>query len=239
MAWQNSEPAGLSLGDLQVTSLPVNTQTARMDLTLSLAQRWTEAGAPAGISGAVEFRTDVFDSDTIEALVARWQRVLVAMTADPSRPLSSIDLLDEPEHARLAKLGNRAGLNQPVSAVSIPALFAEHVERTPQAVAVTVDGQSMTYRELDQAANRLAHLLAARGVGPNDRVALLFSRSAEAIVAILAVLKTGAAYLAIDPAVPSARMRFVLSDAAPAAVVTTAELSELLDGGHRRQRPRR
>ena len=230
LAWQNSEPAGLSLGDLQVSSLPVNTQTARMDLTLSLAERWTEAGAPAGISGAVEFRTDVFDPDTIEALVARWQRLLTAMTADPTRALSSIDLLDEPEHARLAELGNSAGLTKTVAAVSIPALLAEHVERTPQAVAVTVDGRSMTYRELDQAANRLAHLLAGRGVGPGHRVALLFSRSAEAIVAILAVLKTGAAYLAIDPAVPSARMRFVLSDAAPTVVISTGELSELLDG---------
>ena len=234
LAWQNfaGDPvAGLSLGDLQVTPLPVDTQTARMDLTFSLAERWTQAGAPAGFSGAVEFRTDVFDPDTIKALIARWQRVLMAMTADSTRPLSSIDLLDEPEHARLAVLGNRAGLTRPaVPAVSIPELFAEHVERTPQAVAVTCAGHSMTYRELDQAANRLAHLLAAQGVDPGHCVALLFSRSAEAIVAILAVLKTGAAYLAIDPAIPSARMRFVLSDATPAAVLTTAELSERLDG---------
>ncbi|BCZ25603.1 hypothetical protein MTY59_54580 [Mycobacterium senriense] len=234
LAWQNfaGDPAAeLSLGDLEVTSLPVNTQTARMDLTLSLAERRTQAGAPAGISGAVEFRTDVFDPDTVEALIARWQRVLMAMTADANRTLSSIDLLDEPEHARLAELGNRAVLTRPaVPTASIPMLFAEHVARTPGAVAVTAEGQAMTYRELDQAANRLAHLLAAHAVGPGRSVALLFSRSAEAIVAILAVLKTGAAYLAIDPAVPAARMRFVLSDAAPAAVLTTAELSERLDG---------
>ncbi|TAM70853.1 non-ribosomal peptide synthetase, partial [Mycobacterium sp.] len=234
LAWQNfaGDPAAeLSLGDLEVSSLPVTTQTARMDLTLSLAERWTQAGAPAGISGAVEFRTDVFDPDTIQALIARWQRVLVAMTADANRTLSSIDVLDESERVRLAVLGNRAVLTRPaVPTVSIPTLFAEHVARTPEAVAVTVEGQSMTYRELDQAANRLAHLLTAHAVGPGRCVALLFSRSAEAIVAILAVLKSGAAYLAIDPAVPAARMRFVLSDAAPAAVITTAELSERLDG---------
>ena len=82
----------------------------------------------------------------------------------------------------------------------------------------------MTYRELDEAANRLAHLLAGQGVGPGQRVALLFSRSAEAIVAILAVLKTGAAYVPIDPAVPAARMGFVLDDAAPIAAITTAGL---------------
>ena len=100
LAWQNlpgqdNDPAaGLALGDLQVTPLPADTHTARMDLTFSLAERWTEAGEPAGIGGAVEFRTDVFDAASIEALIERLERVLVAMTADPTRRLSSVDLLD-------------------------------------------------------------------------------------------------------------------------------------------------
>ena len=88
----------------------------------------------------------------------------------------------------------------------------------------------MTYREVEEAANRLAHLLASHGVGPGGCVALLFSRSAEAIVAILAVLKTGAAYLPIDPAVPAARMEFMVGDAAPMAAITTTGLAERLDG---------
>ena len=88
----------------------------------------------------------------------------------------------------------------------------------------------MTYRELDEAANRLAHLLAGQGAGPGQCVALLFSRSAEAIVAILAVLKTGAAYLPIDPALPAARIEFMLADAAPIAAITTAGLARRLDG---------
>ena len=88
----------------------------------------------------------------------------------------------------------------------------------------------MTYRELDEAANRLAHLLAGHGVGPGQRVALLLPRSAEAIVAMLAVVKTGAAYVPIDPAVPAARMQFVLGDAAPIAAITTAELADRLSG---------
>ena len=123
------------------------------------------------------------------------------MTADPTRSLSSVDVLDAGEHARLDGWGNRAVLTEPATApVSIPVLFAAQVARAPEAVAVTCEGRSMTYRELDEAANRLAHLLAGQGVGPGQCVALLFSRSAEAIVAILAVLKTGAAYLPIDPA---------------------------------------
>ena len=149
MAWQNlpghtSDPAaGLALGDLQVTPLPVDTHTARMDLAFSLSEHFTDAGEPAGIGGAVEFRTDVFDAASIEALIERLQRVLVAMTADPTRRLSSIDVLDAGEHARLDEIGNRAVLTQPATApVSIPVLFAAQVARTPEAVAITCEGRS-------------------------------------------------------------------------------------------------
>ena len=237
LAWQNlpghnNDPAaGLVLGDVQVTPLPVDTHTARMDLTFSLAERWTEAGEPAGISGAVEFRTDVFDAASIEALIERFERVVVAMTADPTRSLSSVDVLDAGEYARLDGWGNRAVLTQPApTAVSIPVLFAAQVARAPEAVAVTFEGRSMTYREVEEAANRLAHLLAGQGVGPGQCVALLFSRSVEAIVAILAVLKTGAAYLPIDPGLPAARIGFMLADAAPIAAITTTGLADRLDG---------
>ena len=97
-------------------------------------------------------------------------------------------------------------------------------------MALRCGERSWTYRELDEASNRLAHLLAAHGAGPGRCVALLFTRSAEAIVAILAVLKTGAAYLPIDPAVPAARMEFMVADAAPIAAITTAGLADRLDG---------
>ena len=229
LAWQNNEPAERSLGDVQVTPLPVDTRTARMDLTFFLAERWTEAGEPAGIGGEVEFRTDVFDAASIETLIERFERALVAMTDDPIRRLSSIDLLDEAEQARLDGWGNRAVLTQPAPpAVPIPVLFAAHAAQTPDAVAVSFEGRSMTYRELDEAANRLAHLLAAQGLGPGDRVALLLPRSAEAIVAMLAVLKTGAAYLPIDPKLPAARIEFIIEDAAPVAAITTARVAERL-----------
>ncbi|MDA3664239.1 amino acid adenylation domain-containing protein [Mycobacterium xenopi] len=231
LAWQNNTPAELSLGEVQASPLPVHANTARMDLTFSLAERWTKTGEPAGIGGLVEFRTDVFDAASIEALIERFKTTVLALTADPSRRLSSIDLLDDTEHAYLDVWANRAALTRPAPApVSIPEAFAVQVDRHPQAVALTYGGASLTYRELDEAANRLAHLLAARGVGPGQRVALLFSRSAEAIVAILAVLKTGAAYVPIDPAHPPARVAFLLDDAAPIAAITTAELADRLDG---------
>ena len=179
----------------------------------------------------VKYDTDVFDTASIEALTELLERVLVAMTGDPGRSLSSLDLLDEPEHARLGEIGNWAVLSAGASpAVSVPVLFAARVARTPDAVALVCEGCSWSYRQLDEAANRLAHLLAGRGAGPGERVALLLSRSAEAVVAILAVLKAGAAYLPIDPALPAARLGFMLADAAPIAAITTADLAGRLDG---------
>ncbi|WP_197521221.1 non-ribosomal peptide synthetase, partial [Mycobacterium sp. E787] len=236
LAWQNwqshNDPAaGLTLGDLHITPVPLDSRTARTDLAFTLGESWTDAGEPAGIAGAVEFRTDVFDAASIEILIDRFKRVLVAMTADPGQRLSSIDVLDVAEHTRLDEVGNRAVLTRPApAAVSVPVLLAAQVAHAPQAVALTAGDRSMTYRELDEAANRLAHLLSGYGVGPGACVALLFERSAQAVVAMLAVLKTGAAYLAIDPALPEARLGFMLTDAAPMAVVTTAALRSRLDG---------
>ncbi|OBF84946.1 non-ribosomal peptide synthetase [Mycobacterium sp. 852002-51163_SCH5372311] len=187
---------------------------------------------PGGELGIrVEFDTDVFDANRVEHLIERFKRVLAAMAADPARRLCGLDVLDAHEHAELDRWGNRAVLTEPASSqASIPVLFAAQVAHAPQAVAISCAERSWTYRELDDAANRLAHLLAAQGAGPGHRVALLLPRSAEAIMSILAVLKTGAAYLPIDPAHPVARMKFMVADSAPIAAVTTAELADRLDG---------
>ncbi len=183
------------------------------------------------LSLRVEYDTEVFDPARIEALIERLQMVLVAMTTDPGRQLSAIDVLDEHEHARLDEVGNRAVLTQSAATpVSIPVLFAAQVTRAPEAVAVSCGERSWNYREVEEAANRLAHLLVAHGAGPGERVALLASRSGEAVVAILAVLKTGAAYVPIDPAHPDARIAFVLADAKPIAALTTTGLRSRLAG---------
>ncbi len=172
-----------------------------------------------------------FSNSDVSDLARRLGRLLVEMTTDPARPLSTMDVLEEREHVRLDGWGNREVLTRSVSApVSIPGSFAAQVARAPEAVAVTCGEHSLTYREVDEAANRLAGLLADGGVGPGRRVAMLLPRSAEAIVAILAVLKTGAAYVPIDPAVPPARIEFMLDDAEPIAAITNAGLLDKLGG---------
>ena len=175
----------------------------------------------------------LFANFDVADLARRLERVLAAMTADPGRRLSSMTLLDAGERDALDSWGNRVVLTQPAPApapASVPAVFAAQVARVPEAVAISAGERSWTYREVEQAANRLAHLLAREGVGPGQRVALLLPRTAEAIVAMLAVLKSGAAYVPIDPVVPAARSDFVLGDAAPIAAITTAELRPRLDG---------
>lgn len=231
LAWQDTPTAGLKLGELQAVPAPIDTGTARMDLAFHLAERWGVDGAAAGISGAVEFRTDVFNAESIAVLVDRLREVLMAAAADPCQPISAIDLLDASEHARLSAWGNRGVLTTPPPApVSIPQMFAVQLARQAEAVAVRCNDTVLTYRELDESSNRLAHLLLQHGAGPGKCVAVLFGRSAEAIVAMLAVLKSGAAYLPIDPAYPPSRVGFVLSDALPVAAITTADLCSRLAG---------
>ena len=215
------------MGDLPVTALPANTQTARMDLVFHVGQQWTQAGEPAGMGGSTWNTAPTCSTRTASlALIDRLGRVLVAMTRGPGawRLSSPGSARRRRARAPSTRSSNRAVLTDPAPPpASIPALWAAQAARTPEAAAVTFEGRSVTYRELDEASNRLAHLLAARGAGPGSYVALLFHRSAEAIAAILAVLKTGAAYLPIDPSAPADRIGFMLADAAPIAAITTAD----------------
>ena len=213
-----SEADGLAIADVrrhEYTHYPLTVQAL--------------PGAELGVR--VEYDADVFDAVGVEVLVGRLRRVLDCMIADPGRRVSSVDVVDGVEWDRLQAWGNRAVLAEPVGAVvSIPVLFAEQVARAPGAVALTCEGRAVSYGELDEAADRLASVLVARGVGAGDRVAVLLPRSVEAVVAIVGVLKTGAAYVPLDPAHPDARMGFVLADAAPVAVVTTAGLASRVAG---------
>ena len=239
LAWNTAGAGGddpaaaLTLSDVTVTQIPVETHTARMDLVFSLAEQWTETGAPAGIAGTVEYRTDVFDAASVDTLVARMQRVLDAIGADPSGRIASIELLDTNERQHLDTLAHRNVLTQAaVDMPTIPVAFGRHVEATPDAVAVRAGDTTLTYHDLDEASTRLARRLADMGAGPGRYVALMSRRSWQAVVAILAVLKTGAAYLPIDPAVPAERRNFMVADARPVLVIAADELEELTRDWH-------
>ncbi|MCB0943365.1 MAG: AMP-binding protein, partial [Mycobacterium sp.] len=149
--------------------------------------------------------------------------------------VSAIDVLDDVEYSWLDEVGNRDVLFDGVvsgaeAGVSIPELFARQVAVIPDVVALRYNGASVSYRELDEASNRLAYVLVSRGAGPGARVGLLLPRTADGVIAILAVLKTGAAYVPVDPAHPDERVAFVFDDAEPIAVITTADQRDLLAG---------
>ncbi|MFB7509428.1 amino acid adenylation domain-containing protein, partial [Streptomyces broussonetiae] len=211
---QNAPGGDFELPGLQVSGVTVLTGTARLDLTFGFAEEHGPDGAPAGLSGAVEYSTDLFDRSTVEALVGRWTRLLAAVAAAPDRPIGGIDLLSADERRELlpAVEGGAAG-------VSLPELFMAQVTATPDEVALVCGDVEFTYRQLDARANRFAHALIARGVGPEQVVAVALPRSVESVVAVLGVLKAGAAYLPVDPAYPAARIAFMLDDARPTVVI--------------------
>jgi amino acid adenylation domain-containing protein/non-ribosomal peptide synthase protein (TIGR01720 family) len=221
LALQNTPEANFALPGLQVSAVPVSTRTAKFDLAFSLRERRGPDGASQGLSGFVEYATDLFDPVTIETLFARWVRLLEAAVADPDRPISRIDILTAEERERLVVECNDTA--QQVAQASLPVLFEAQVAATPDAVAVVFADTTLTYSQLNARANRLAHALLARGVGPEQIVGLALPRSPELVVAILAVLKTGAAYLPVDPDYPGARIAFLLHDAQPALLLTATQ----------------
>ena len=217
------------LPGLRVRPEPVPAGAAKFDLTLAFRQDRGPGGAPAGISAAFEYAADLFDPPAIEALAARLTRLLRQAAAAPARPLSTLAILTTAERRKLLHDWNDTG--RVVPEVTVPELFEAQAARTPDAPAVIFEGTQVSYAELNARANRLARYLVSLGAGPERLVAVAVPRSAEMIVAVLAVLKAGAAYVPVDPAYPADRIGFMLADARPVAVLTTVAAGRDLPGG--------
>ncbi|MFJ6185357.1 amino acid adenylation domain-containing protein [Streptomyces sp. NPDC092295] len=218
LALQNVPLEELRLPGIDVALDAPGAKVAKFDLALSLMEHRDAEGRPAGIDGVVEYSTDLFDRATVDTLVERLVRLLAAVAADPGLPIGSVDVLSAAERAELLTGDRAAG---PVAARPRTAaeLFEEQAARTPEAVALVHEDRTLTYRQLDTAANRLAHWLAGRGVGPESLVALRMPRSVELVVGIIAAWKAGAAYLPVDPAYPRDRIAYMIEDARPAVVL--------------------
>lgn len=219
LAFQNTARPDMRLPGLDVGFEGFGVGVARCDLSFSVAETYDADGAPAGLSGMVEYATALFDPESAQALADRFVRLLTAVAADPALPLSRVDLLSAAE--RTAELAAGRGVPAPAAPSTLPALFAEQVARTPDAPAVQHGDLVLGYAELDARSTRLAHRLRALGAGPETTVALALPRSADLVVAVLAVSKTGAAYLPVDPDYPGQRIALMLADTGPQCVVTT------------------
>ncbi len=206
-----------------VTDMEVHSGASSFDLFVEFSEH------PQGLAGRCVYSTDLFERTTIQNLLRHFETLLAGALANPDIPISRIPLLNDSERQLVLVEWNRSDAEFPGERC-VHELFEEQARKTPNAVAVTFEDASLSYAGLNRRANRLAHYLRELGVGPDARVAVCLERSSELIVALLGVLKAGAAYVPLDPAHPWERRRYMLEDSAPAALLTDARLQGLFAG---------
>jgi amino acid adenylation domain-containing protein/non-ribosomal peptide synthase protein (TIGR01720 family) len=233
LAFENVPGASWELPGLSAVPVPAGAAAAKFDLSFGLRERRDEAGALAGIDGGLAYAEDLFDAATAEMVAARLVRVLGQIAADPAIRVSQVDLLEAAERRQL--LGEWNDTAAAVPDVSLAGLLGAQAGRSPDAVAVACGGEALSFREVDARAGRLAGYLAGLGAGPESVVAVAVERSALMVVAVLGIVKAGAAYLPVDPQFPAARVAGMFGAAGPVCVVTTADAAAgLPEGGPRR-----
>jgi amino acid adenylation domain-containing protein len=200
----------------RLTHTDVDTGATKYDLYLELDERSDE------ILARFHYSTELFDPATVVRMAAHWKALLEGALADPGQCLSELPLLSPAERRQLLAEWNDTG--RPYPQACIHELFEAQVERSPDAVAVVCGDSRLTYRELNERANRLAWRLRKLGVGPEVLVGLCVERSLEMVVGLLAILKAGGAYVPLDPALPQERLAFMLSDAKPRVLLIQQRL---------------
>ncbi|RSS56463.1 non-ribosomal peptide synthetase, partial [Streptomyces sp. WAC06614] len=226
LALDDNEPPVLEFEGLTATVRHLQTDTAKFDLSFRLGERFDADGRPAGLDGTVEFARDLFDEETVRTIGDRFRRLLGAATADPAARIGSLDLLGPAERTRLLTEWNDTTFAVP--SATTPQLVAAQAARTPDAPALVFEDTTLTYRELQDRAGRLAALFARHGAGRGRSVAVALGRSTDTVVSMLAAMRAGAAYVPVDPAYPAERIAYILEDSRPALVVTTTALQDAL-----------
>ncbi|CAG0934561.1 nonribosomal peptide synthetase DhbF [Thermoflexales bacterium] len=219
--FNNMSQSALQLPGLEVEFLVTDSGTAKFDLSLALED------GPEALSGTLTYNTDLFNLETIQRLPDHFQILLEGITANPQQRVADLPLLPRSELQQLLVEWNQTSAPLP-AAPSIPQLFEAQVARTPQALAVTCEDHSYTYRELNERANRLAYWLRQRGIGPEVRVGLFMDRSLDLMVGLWGILKAGGAYVPLDPLYPPDRLRAILQSAQVPVLLTQAHLAHSL-----------
>jgi amino acid adenylation domain-containing protein/thioester reductase-like protein len=222
LALQNTARPRMDFPGLTLALEPLAYHGAKFDLLLSLAEHYDAQGEPLGLSGEVEFSSDLFDAETVERLSSRWLRLIEQAVAQPDAPLYQCDILTAEERHRVLEGFNATAM--PIAAVTLPELFEAQVANDPAAIALVFGEQTLSYGELNAQANQLAHYLQTLGVGPNTLVGICVERSLEMLVGVLAILKAGGAYLPLAPDYPRDRLGFMLDDAAVSVLLTQERL---------------
>src|SRR6185369_7086398 len=220
---QNPDSFSPQLEGLTVHRMSTSTHTAKFDLSLAITERDGSARA------TLNYNADLFESTTIEQMLRHFHTLLEGITRDPDLRIADLPLLSgDDSHALLAMCNGRA-TNYPDDRC-IHQLFEDQAAKTPDAVAVVFEGQQLTYRELNHKANHLAHQFLRLGFAPESRIALSLERGIVMAAAVLAVLKTGSSYVALDPEYPTTRLAFMLEDSEAAILLTQTSLADRFIG---------
>ena len=229
---QNTPEADFGPQGLALATQPIGIKVAKFDLLFILRERRAADGSPEGLSGQLEYSTDLFDRRTMETMAQRLVRALEAVASDPGQLIGEIDILDEAERREILEEWNAT--DRVVPEMTLAELFEAQVERSPKAPALVFGDAQLSYGELNERANRLANLLMSEGIGLEDLVAVAMPRSVEMIVSLLGIVKAGAAYLPLDPDYPTERLRFMVEDASPVCAITMGEAGRSLPESLRR-----
>ncbi|MGY5311001.1 amino acid adenylation domain-containing protein, partial [Nocardia gipuzkoensis] len=222
LTFQNFALPELELPGLRVSAQEFDAPVAEFDLQFTVLESNDRDGRADGMQIEIRYATDLFDAPTIAVLGRRFTQMLAAVAADPTVVVGDIQLLSAEEQHRALYEWAVGGADVADAGGSLAERFARAAALDPAAVAVRDGARSLAYAELDDWSNRLARRLIAAGVGPETLVAVALPRSAELVVALLAVLKAGGGYLPIDPAYPGDRIEYVLDDARPICAITGA-----------------
>ncbi|MEA5574016.1 amino acid adenylation domain-containing protein [Calothrix sp. UHCC 0171] len=216
-AMENTAMGELQLPDVTLTPFKQQNTTAKFDLTLSIDE------TSNGLTADWEYNTDLFDGETITRMADNFQNLLNAITENPQQKLDEIPFLTADEKYQLLVEWNDTQTEYPQDKC-IHQLFEEQVEKTPNAVAIVFENQQLTYQELNNRANQLAHHLQTLGVKPEVLVGICLNRSLEMMVGLLAILKAGGAYVPLDPTYPSERLDYMLTDSQLPILLTQNQL---------------
>ena len=231
-AFQNLPRQSLELAGLTVSLTEIEREPAKFDLTL---YAWEE---DQGLKISVVYNTDVFDASTMTRMLVHFETLLKGIVSNADQRISDLPILTEKERHQLIVECNEPRRDYPKACIL--ELFEKQVGRTPDAVAVIFDDQQLTYRELNTRANQLAHCLRRRGVGPETLIAICAERSLEMVIGLVGILKSGAAYLPLDPNYPAERIAFMLADSVVPVLLTqkcisTGPLSFVINGSSTRE----
>ncbi|WP_198299656.1 non-ribosomal peptide synthetase [Tumebacillus avium] len=217
-ALQNAPLHRAELPGLELAPLLVEETFAKFDLTLSMGE------SEGTLTGTLEYATALYDRETMRRLIGHFETLLQAVIEHPEQKVTELPLLTWPERDLLLNGWNNTRTDYPQE-LCIHQLFEQQAAETPDAVALTFQGEHMTYRELDEQANSLARYLQQNGVAPHDRVGLAAERSFEMIIGMLAVLKAGGALVALDPNYPQERLAYLMQDSGVRLLLTQAHLT--------------